>query len=87
MSFLVLFSASPTPGPTVAYSPAQVDSFTPDVSPETVQDLTDTDGVAMERQGEHPDDLELPRQIHIQQHLKLHFHPQGESRRDARSTV
>ncbi|XP_051795940.1 calymmin [Acanthochromis polyacanthus] len=40
---------------------------------------------ATEKQGEaqgpeQPDDLEqqqLPRQIHIQQHLKLHFHPQG----------
>ncbi|KAM9336645.1 calymmin [Symphorus nematophorus] len=40
---------------------------------------------ATERQGvaqapEQPDDLhqqQLPRQIHIQQHLKLHFHPQG----------
>lgn len=33
---------------------------------------------------EQPDDLlqeQLPRQIHIQQHLKLHFHPQGKSRR------
>nr|XP_046234022.1 calymmin [Scatophagus argus] len=37
---------------------------------------------ASETQGvpEHPDDLlqqQLPRQIHIQQHLKLHFHHQG----------
>lgn len=85
-SLVVLLSAAPTPGPTEAYSPAQVDSFTPDVSRETVQDLIDPDGAARERHGEHPDDSELPRQIHIQQHLKLHFHPQGESRTGARST-
>nr|XP_040032035.1 calymmin isoform X24 [Gasterosteus aculeatus aculeatus] len=40
----------------------------------------ETEGVAQE--SERADDLQqqlqLPRQIHIQQHLKLHFHPQGE---------
>ncbi|KAF0025398.1 hypothetical protein F2P81_022279 [Scophthalmus maximus] len=40
---------------------------------------TETHGVI--QLPEQPDDLlqeQLPRQIHIQQHLKLHFHPQGE---------
>lgn len=41
---------------------------------------TETQGVV--QGAEQPDDLtqqQLPRQIHIQQQLKLHFHPQGKS--------
>ncbi|XP_055360610.1 calymmin [Betta splendens] len=40
---------------------------------------------ASEAQGEQPDEpqQQLPRQIHIQQHLKLHFHPQSKSWRGA----
>ncbi|MEQ2254936.1 hypothetical protein ILYODFUR_008775, partial [Ilyodon furcidens] len=76
------FPAAPTPSPTLEYS------FTPD---EGVQDLSDTDGTASffesapagtrgeVHMSEHPDDLQLPRQIQIQQQLRLHFHPQGKS--------
>ncbi|KAK5607154.1 hypothetical protein CRENBAI_006431 [Crenichthys baileyi] len=77
------FPAAPTPSPTLEYP------FIPD---EGVQDLSDTDGTASffesapatETRGEvhvseHSDDLQLPRQIQIQQQLKLHFHPQGKS--------
>lgn len=74
-----------------SYLPVE-SSFTPDeVLGAGVQDLPDPAGTAglilesasaTETQGvaqgsEQPDDL--PRQIHIQQHLKLHFHPQGKS--------
>ncbi|XP_024866836.2 calymmin isoform X2 [Kryptolebias marmoratus] len=84
---VVSFSAAPTSGPTLAFSPARVDSLTPDdVSREDVQDFTD-DGVGSHLESapaaeRHSDDLELPRQIHIQQHLKLHFHPQGGKKYD-----
>ncbi|XP_060884606.1 uncharacterized protein LOC132955677 [Labrus mixtus] len=68
-------------------------SFTPDAVPEAgVEDLPDPAGTtsltldsapATETQGvlqlpDQPDDeQQLPRQIHIQQHLKLHFHQKG----------
>ncbi|XP_027885126.1 spidroin-1-like [Xiphophorus couchianus] len=79
--------AFPTPSPSLEDSPVLVGSFTLD---EGVQDLSDgTAGLldsspATETQGEshlseNPDDLQLPRQIQIQQQLKLHFHPQGKS--------
>ncbi|XP_032430429.1 uncharacterized protein LOC116727230 [Xiphophorus hellerii] len=79
--------AFPTPSPSLEDSPDLVGSFTLD---EGVQDLSDgTAGLldsspATETQGEshlpeNPDDLQLPRQIQIQQQLKLHFHPQGKS--------
>lgn len=48
---------------------------------------TETHGVI--QLPEQPDDLlqeQLPRQIHIQQHLKLHFHPQGKSWRGGQIT-
>ncbi|MED6248227.1 hypothetical protein ATANTOWER_029378, partial [Ataeniobius toweri] len=80
------FPAAPTPSPTLQYS------FTPD---EGVQDLSDTDGTASffesapatgtrgeVHMSEHPDDLQLPRQIQIQQQLRLHFHPQGGKKYD-----
>lgn len=70
-------------------------SFTPDVSPGLdVEDLpvpagttsfTLDSAASSEKQGEvqvpeQPDDQQqMPRQIHIQQHLKLHFHQQGKS--------
>ncbi|XP_040885382.1 calymmin [Toxotes jaculatrix] len=74
-----------------SYPPAE-SFFTPDVVPGVdVEDLPNPTGTASlgldsapatETEGvvqvpEQPDDLQLPRQIHIQQHLKLHFHPQG----------
>ncbi|XP_074519866.1 calymmin [Halichoeres trimaculatus] len=67
-------------------------SLTPDVSPGLdVEDLPDPAGTtglsfdsapSREAHGEaqaskQPEDQQLPRQIHIQQHLKLHFHQQG----------
>ncbi|XP_075314358.1 calymmin [Odontesthes bonariensis] len=82
---------APTLSTTLAHQFVPVESFTPDMVPVDVQDLHDPEGTASllgsapvtDTQGEaqeqkQPDDLhELPRQIHIQQHLKLHFHPQG----------
>lgn len=66
-------------------------SFTADVMPSDVRHFPDLEGTAgltldsapaTESEGttqvsEQPDDL--PRQIHIQQHLKLHFQPQGKA--------
>ncbi|KAM4715229.1 calymmin [Anableps anableps] len=82
----VAFPVAPTPSPSLEDSPDLAGSFTPD---EDVQDLPDADGTAgflesapaaatraKAHLSEHPDDLQLPRQIQIQQHLKLHFHPQ-----------
>lgn len=73
-----------------AHLPAQ-SSPTPDVGPAAgVEDLPEPAGpasipldseAAPETLGltQQPDDpQQLPRQIHIQQHLKLHFHNQGE---------
>ncbi|XP_023196960.1 fibroin heavy chain-like [Xiphophorus maculatus] len=82
--------AFPTSSPSLEDSPVLVGSFTLD---EGVQDLSDgTAGLldsspATETQGEshlseNPDDLQLPRQIQIQQQLKLHFHPQGGKKYD-----
>ncbi|KAM4526353.1 uncharacterized protein V3H82_000774 [Fundulus diaphanus] len=78
--------------PTLEYPADLVGSFSPD---EAVQDLSDAGGTAgfldpaaaTETRGEahaseHPDDLQPPRQIQIQQHLKLHFHPQGGKKYD-----
>ncbi|XP_043959193.1 calymmin isoform X3 [Gambusia affinis] len=82
--------ALPTPSLSLEDSPDLVGSFTPD---EGVKDLSDgTAGLldsspAAETRGEahlseNPDDLQLPRQIQIQQQLKLHFHPQGGKKYD-----
>lgn len=75
-----------------AHLPAE-SSLPPDVGPATdVEDLPDPAGTASIildsepatetlglTQPPEPDDAQqLPRQIHIQQHLKLHFHNQGE---------
>lgn len=76
-----------------AHLPAE-SSLTPDVGlPAEVEDLPDPAGTAsipldsepatdtpgLPQSHEEPDDSQqLPRQIHIQQHLKLHFHNQGE---------
>lgn len=92
-SLVVAFPAAPTPSPTLAY-PA-VPSYLPEESAgaEDLPDPAGTASLALdsaplaEMQGvaqvpEQPDDLlqqQLPRQIHIQQHLKLHFHQQGKS--------
>ncbi|XP_062234761.1 calymmin [Platichthys flesus] len=72
-----------------SYLPLEA-SFTPDVlHGEGVEDLPESAGpadlgldsaAATETHGavEVPEESDdLPRQIHIQQHLKLHFHPQG----------
>ncbi|XP_045925483.1 calymmin isoform X4 [Micropterus dolomieu] len=71
----------------------------PEAGGEDLSDPTGTASLAFdsapatERQGgaqvpEEPDDLlqqQLPRQIHIQQHLKLHFHQQDKSGRGAKN--
>ncbi|RVE59530.1 hypothetical protein OJAV_G00189510, partial [Oryzias javanicus] len=74
--------AAPTAGSILAFS-------SPDGIPaEDVQDIPDPEGTAsflesapvteMLSESQVPEDDEnLPRQIHIQQHLKLHFNPQG----------
>lgn len=71
-----------------AYLPAE-SSYAPDAAPapgaEDAPDAAlDSDSDAAEethdvaQQPEQPEDeQQLPRQIHIQQHLKLHFHNQG----------
>ncbi|CAM9139443.1 unnamed protein product [Lampetra planeri] len=51
---------------------------------QTLSDRYETQGAAAQV-AEQDDDLQ-PRQIHIQQQLKLHFHPQGESVSVATST-
>ncbi|XP_014856069.1 PREDICTED: spidroin-1-like isoform X3 [Poecilia mexicana] len=82
--------AFPTPSPSPEDSPDFVDSFTPD---EGVQDLSDGTAAFLDSSpvaetrgeahlSENPDDLKLPRQIQIQQQLKLHFHPQGGKKYD-----
>ncbi|XP_036072876.1 calymmin [Oryzias melastigma] len=82
--------AAPTAGSTLAFS-------SPDaIPPEDVQDIPDPEGTASflesapvtEMLGESQvpeDDENLPRQIHIQQHLKLHFNPQ--SKKDGKYDV
>lgn len=83
-------------GPT--YPPAE-SSLSPAVGPAVgVKDFLEPTGTAsvpldsepatetldLVQQPEDPDDpQQLPRQIHIQQHLKLHFHNQGELCNDA----
>lgn len=76
-------------------------SFTPDAGPGGVEELSDpagTVGLALDSEPdtethgapEQQDDLyqqQMPRQIHIQQHLKLHFHPQGEFWRSSSLTM
>ncbi|XP_038163537.1 calymmin isoform X3 [Cyprinodon tularosa] len=75
---------APTSSPATEHSHNLPGSFTTD---DSMQDLTNADGrTAPESQGEHHvsdhEDEQLPRQIQIQQHLKLHFHPQGEKKFD-----
>ncbi|KAM9773266.1 calymmin isoform 2-T2 [Syngnathus typhle] len=66
-----------------APSPLPLDSgFTPARADDLSSDLTGAGGLAFNpgagRDPEQPDDPEqMPRQLHIQQQLKLHFHPQG----------
>ncbi|XP_054656921.1 calymmin [Dunckerocampus dactyliophorus] len=72
--------AAPTPGPALS-------ALTPGGADDLSSDLTGNGGLIYNSAGagpnpargsEQPDDAEqLPRQIQIQQHLKLHFHPQG----------
>ncbi|XP_061564076.1 calymmin [Cololabis saira] len=78
-------AASPSPDPSVP-----LEYFTPDEILGGVQDLPgsesraslgesapNTETLGEAQASEHPDDpQQLPRQIHIQQHLKLHFHSQ-----------
>ncbi|CAG5906900.1 unnamed protein product [Menidia menidia] len=83
--------AAPTVSTTLENQFVPVESLIPDKlpaegvhGPESTTSLHEAEPAA-ESQGEaqvpeQPDDLQqLPRQIHIQQHLKLHFHPQGKS--------
>ncbi|XP_061765819.1 fibroin heavy chain-like [Nerophis ophidion] len=78
---VVSLPAAPTPGPILesALTPAGTDDLSSDLTgPGGL--IYDSAGVGdkQARGSEHPDDAEqLPRQIHIQQHLKLHFHPKG----------
>lgn len=86
------FPAAPSDGPTLTYpsDPAYLpveSSYAPDAAP--ALGAVETPGVGPEtesaaeahdvaQQPEQPEDeQQLPRQIHIQQHLKLHFHNQG----------
>ncbi|XP_026018761.1 calymmin isoform X6 [Astatotilapia calliptera] len=83
---------APTPSPAYSSVHSRLpaeSSFTADAMPGDVRHFPDLEGTAgltldsapaAESEGttqvsEQPDDL--PRQIHIQQHLKLHFQPQG----------
>lgn len=89
---VVAFPAAPSDSPTLAYpsDPAYLpveSSYAPDAAPAPgAEDAPDAalDSDAAEethdgtQQPEQPEDeQQLPRQIHIQQHLKLHFHNQG----------
>ncbi|KAF3853568.1 hypothetical protein F7725_014256 [Dissostichus mawsoni] len=76
-----------------SYLPVEV--FTPAAGVEDLSDPAGSDDLllhsapATETQGgAQPEDLlhqqEMPRQIHIQQHLKLHFHPKGKSSRGSK---
>ncbi|XP_029934571.1 calymmin isoform X2 [Myripristis murdjan] len=93
---VVAFPAAPTPSSTLALPPVPsyvplVSSFTSDVEPVAgIEDLPHPAGTASlslasapAGQTQAPPLLpeQSPRQIHIQQHLKLHFHPQGKSRK------
>lgn len=89
---VIAFPAAPSDGPTLAYpsDPAYLpveSSYAPDAAPAAgaedaggaapdAESAAETHDVA--QQPEQPEDeQQLPRQIHIQQHLKLHFHNQG----------
>ncbi|XP_075890422.1 uncharacterized protein LOC142893573 isoform X49 [Nelusetta ayraudi] len=89
---VVAFPAAPSDGPTLAYpsDPAYLpveSSYAPDAAPaagaeDAAGAAPDAESAAemhdVAQQPEQPEDEEqLPRQIHIQQHLKLHFHNQG----------
>lgn len=80
-SLAVAFPEAPTPIPSLAYH------LTPDVGPAAgAEDLLEPAGTASipldsEAATETlglPEQPDLPRQIHIQQQLKLHFHNHGE---------
>nr|XP_049615251.1 calymmin isoform X2 [Syngnathus scovelli] len=78
---VISLPAAPTP------LPLDSGSFTPGRADDLSSDLARTGGLAFNpdadtqaagRGPEQPDDPEqMPRQLHIQQQLKLHFHPQG----------
>lgn len=91
---IAVFPAAPTPSPAYSSVHSRLpaeSSFTADAMPGDVRHFPDLEGTAgltldsapaAESEGttqvsEQPDDL--PRQIHIQQHLKLHFQPQGKA--------
>nr|XP_043869137.1 calymmin isoform X4 [Solea senegalensis] len=88
---VVAYPAATTPSPTLVSAPSLTDDAVPRVGVEDLPgntgpvNLSLDSAPATETQGvvqvaEEPDDLlqeQLPRQIHIQQQLKLHFHPQG----------
>lgn len=89
---VVAFPAAPSDGPNLAYpsDPAYLpveSSYAPDAAPalgaeDAAGVVPETESAAeahdVAQQPEQPEDeQQLPRQIHIQQHLKLHFHNQG----------
>lgn len=88
---VVAFPAAPSDGPTLAYpsDPAYLaveSSYAPDAAPPAAggedagpdSDAAETHEAAQQpEQSEEDEQQQLPRQIHIQQHLKLHFHNQG----------
>ncbi|XP_010778348.1 calymmin [Notothenia coriiceps] len=85
--------AYPSDSSDPSYLPVEV--FTPAAGVEDLSDPAGSDDLllhsapATETQGgDQPEDMqhqeEMPRQIHIQQHLKLHFHPKGKSSRGSK---
>ncbi|XP_028331888.1 calymmin [Gouania willdenowi] len=67
---------APTPSTTLTHPPTtEEQSFTPHDFPDPMA----TASVILDsvQPSESQLDADLPRQLHIQQHLKLHFHPQG----------
>lgn len=86
-TLVVAFPAAPTPSPSLA-DPSVPSYLGPGAGVEELPDPAGTVGLALDSEPdtethgapEQHEDLQqqqMPRQIRIQQHLKLHFHPQG----------
>ncbi|XP_051928060.1 uncharacterized protein LOC127604799 isoform X2 [Hippocampus zosterae] len=77
---VISLPAAPTPSsPDSVFTPAQTDDLSSDL-PGTgnLAFNSEADGRAAAQGSEQPDDpAQIPRQLNIQQHLKLQFHPQG----------
>lgn len=72
--------AAPTPSPPDSvFTPARTDDLSSDLTGTGSLALnSEADRQAAARGSEQPDDAaQMPRQLNIQQHLKLQFHPQG----------